>query len=69
MVYSFNDSKLPIWKGFTLRWYEEIFKDYSIQQAFSNTILVAVVSSIIATIIGTFAAIGIERMTGWKKIL
>ena len=69
MVYSFNDSKLPIWKGFTLRWYEEIFKDYSIQQAFSNTILVAVVSSIIATIIGTFAAIGIERKTGWKKSL
>lgn len=69
MVYSFNDSKLPIWKGFTLKWYEEIFRDYSIQQAFSNTILIAVVSSIIATLIGTCAAIGIERMTGWKKTL
>lgn len=67
MVYSFNDSKLPIWKGFTLKWYEEIFKDFSIQQAFFNTVLVAIISSLIATIIGTLAAIGIERMRGWKK--
>lgn len=67
MVYSFNDSKLPIWKGFTFKWYQEIFSDYSIQQAFYNTIFIAVVSSIVATIIGTCAAIGIERMTGWKK--
>lgn len=69
MVYSFNDSKLPIWKGFTFRWYEEIFQDASIQQAFYNTIFIAVVSSVVATIIGTLAAMGIERMTGWKKKL
>ena len=69
MVYSFNDSKLPVWKGFTFRWYEEIFQDASIQQAFYNTIFVAVISSIIATIIGTLAAMGIQRMTGWKKKL
>ena len=69
MFYSFNDSKLPIWKGFTLKWYEEIFQDTSIQQAFYNTIFVAVISSVIATIIGTLAAMGIERMTGWKKKL
>lgn len=69
MFYSFNDSKLPIWKGFTFRWYEEIFQDASIQQAFYNTIFIAVISSVVATIIGTLAAMGIERMTGWKKKL
>ena len=69
MFYSFNDSKLPVWKGFTFRWYEEIFQDASIQQAFYNTIFIAVISSVVATIIGTLAAMGIERMTGWKKKL
>ena len=69
MFYSFNDSKLPIWKGFTFKWYEEIFQDVSIQQAFYNTIFIAVISSVVATIIGTLAAMGIERMTGWKKKL
>ncbi|WP_410496342.1 ABC transporter permease [Cellulosilyticum sp. ST5] len=67
MVFSFNDSKLPIWKGFTLNWYEQMLNDSSIQQAFLYTIMVALSASVIATIIGTFAAIGINQMSGFKK--
>ena len=67
MVFSFNDSKLPIWRGFTLDWYKQMMVDTSIQEAFMNTIIVALVASIIATVIGTFAAIGINRMRGWQK--
>ena len=67
MVFSFNDSKLPIWNGFTLDWYVKMFNDAGIQQAFMYTIMIALVSAIIATIIGTFAAIGINRMVGWQK--
>lgn len=69
MVFSFNDSKLPIWKGFTLDWYGKMFSDSSIQQAFMYTIIIALTSSIIATIIGTFAAIGMNQLRGWKKTL
>lgn len=67
MVFSFNDSKLPIWKGFTLNWYEQMLNDTSIQQAFLYTIIVAFVSAVCATVIGTLAAVGINQMKGWKK--
>lgn len=69
MVFSFNDSKLPIWSGFTIDWYIKMFNDISIQTAFMYTLIIAVVSSITATIIGTFAAMGINRMLGWQKNL
>ena len=67
MIFSFNDSKLPIWRGFTLDWYKQMLVDTSIQEAFMNTIVIALVSSLIATVIGTLAAIGINRMRGWQK--
>lgn len=69
MVFSFNDSKLPIWKGFTTNWYSKVFSDTGIKQALLYTVIVAVVSSLMATAIGTFAAMGIHRMTGWQKRL
>lgn len=69
MVFSFNDSKLPIWKGFTLDWYQKMFSDTAIKQAILYTLIVAAVSSLIATILGTFAAMGIHRMRGWQKRL
>lgn len=66
MVYSFNDSKtMGGWDGFTLKWYSELFQNSDIMTALYNTIIIAVISSIVATIIGTFAAIGISRM---KKV-
>lgn len=69
MVFSFNDSKLPIWKGFTFKWYENLANDMSIQQSFVYTIIIAVVSSLIATAIGTLAAMGIHQMKGYKRNL
>ena len=69
MIFSFNDSKLPIWEGFTLRWYDSMINNASITDAFINTIIVAVAASLFATIIGTFAAMGIHRMKGWQKRL
>lgn len=68
MVFSFNDSKsMGKWSGFTLRWYTQLFQNDSIMEALKYTIIIAVISSIIATIIGTFAAIGIHRMKGLPK--
>lgn len=65
MVLSFNDSRSrATWGGFTFRWYIELFQDRDILTALYYTMIIGVLSSVIATIIGTFAAIGIF---GYKK--
>lgn len=69
IIFSFNNSKLPIWKGFTLDWYSKVFSDTSIEQALFYTIIVALISSLIATFIGTLAVVGMQRMTGWQRKL
>lgn len=68
IIFSFNDSKsTTVWSGFTLDWYKELFNNEYIVRALYYTILVAAMSAIIATIIGTFAAFGIYYMKNWKK--
>ncbi len=59
------------WDGFTLKWYESLFENERIMSALYYTVIIAVVSSVIATIIGTISAIGIHKMRkgGFKKIL
>lgn len=65
IVLSFNASKSRAkWGGFTLKWYAALFKNEAIINALTNTIIIALLSSLIATIIGTVAAIGI---TGMKR--
>lgn len=68
IIFSFNSSKSRgVWSGFTFKWYVELFKDQEILKALYYTLLIAVLSSIISTIIGTFAAIGIYGMPGISK--
>lgn len=68
MIYSFNDSRSRgNWGGFTLRWYAELFRDREIAQALYNTLLIALISSVVATIAGTAAAIGIQNMKKVKR--
>lgn len=63
VVFSFNDSKSRgRWGGFTLKWYADLLKSSEIRSALYYTILVAALAAIIATIAGTFAAIGIYNM-------
>ncbi len=63
MVFSFNDSSSrTLWKGFTLDWYGELFQDGIIINSLYTTLLVALLSSLIATVAGTFAAIGFFNM-------
>jgi spermidine/putrescine transport system permease protein len=64
---AFNDSKLPSivpWKGWTLRWFHEMFADERMMLALVNTVWVAVAVSIIAVLIGTSAAILINSVAG-----
>ncbi len=63
IVLSFNASKSRAkWGGFTFKWYVELFQNEAIMQALTNTIVLAILSSVIATIIGTIAAIAINKM-------
>ena len=63
IVFSFNDSKSrTVWQGFSLRWYAELFRDSQIMNALYTTLLVALLSAAIATVAGTFAAIGFYNM-------
>lgn len=63
IVYSFNASKsYSHWTGFTLHWYKQLFHNEQIMRALLNTVIIAFVSSIFATALGTTAAIGIHRM-------
>ncbi|HBV67414.1 MAG TPA: spermidine/putrescine ABC transporter permease [Clostridiales bacterium] len=67
-VFSFNESKSRgNWTGFTLKWYVELFHDMDIRSAFYYTILIAITSAVISTLLGTIAAIGINSMKGKMK--
>ncbi|MHC1695501.1 MAG: ABC transporter permease [Eubacteriales bacterium] len=64
IVFSFNATKTrTVWAGFTLDWYVKLFSDDYIIQALGNTLIVAVISSITATVIGTMGAVGISAFT------
>lgn len=67
IFYSFNNGKTTVWKGFTLKWYSELFRDSNIINSLGNTLIIAFLASIFATILGTAAAIGISNFKGKKK--
>ena len=71
IVFSFNDSKSrTVWNGFTLNWYVELFRDSQIMNSLYTTLLVALLSSVIATVAGTFASIGFYNMKRrWREPL
>lgn len=70
IVLSFNASKSRAkWGGFTLHWYSSLFQDKAIMAALYNTLLIALVSAILATIIGTAASIGINAMRSKSKTI
>ena len=62
VVLSFNDNRLVgVWGGASLRWYRELVGDTAVLGALRNSLIVAVASTIIATALGTAAAIALER--------
>lgn len=62
IIYSFNASKTnAIWNGFTLDWYKKLFDDTNVIIAFKNSLIIAVASTIISSIIGTLGAIGLYK--------
>src|SRR5260370_10529774 len=61
-AFSFNASKFTVWEGFSLRWYGAVFRDPDLAEAAVNSIEIAVVSTVLSTIVGTACAYGF-----WKR--
>jgi spermidine/putrescine transport system permease protein len=67
-VYSVNSAeKSLLWEGFTLNWYLQLFENEWIIQTAWNTLKLALISTVIATILGTLVAIGINRFPWSRK--
>ncbi len=63
MVLSFNESRFRgKWGGFSFKWYESLFSSREIMEALWTTLLLAFLSALIATVLGTVAAFAMNRM-------
>ncbi len=66
VVLSFNDNRLiGVWGGASLRWYRELATDTAVLAALRNSLIVALISTVVATALGTAAALSLERFR-WR---
>lgn len=66
VIFSFNDSKSRVvWSGFTFKWYVKLFSNGEILRSLANTVIIAAVSAVLATIIGTIAGVSLKNL---KKV-
>jgi spermidine/putrescine transport system permease protein len=62
VLYSFNNSRLNAeWVGFTLDWYYKLFHDEEMLQAAGNSLIIALVASVVSTVLGTMAGVAMYR--------
>jgi spermidine/putrescine transport system permease protein len=68
-LFSFNSTdSTAVFEGFSLHWYRELLRDEETLSALKNTLVLAVVSSLISAVVGTAAAVGISKMkNGWGR--
>jgi len=68
ILFSFNNSRTRAkWGGWTLKWYVEMFRNEAIMSALYNTLLVAVLSALISTLLGLLAAISLNSMNRRRR--
>jgi spermidine/putrescine transport system permease protein len=70
VVFSFNDTerRLTDWDGFSLRWYEFVLNDRAVQRYLGNSLIVGFGTAVFATIVGTMAALGLQRTPKWFRL-
>ena len=61
-VFSFNSSRFTVWEGFSLRWYSAVLHDTQLTEAAWNSLIIAVVATLVSTVFGTLCAYGL-----WKR--
>ncbi len=65
-IFSFNSSKFTVWQGFSLQWYRAAFADRELVESAVNSLIIAGVATVLATVIGTLAAYGLwKRSSRW----
>lgn len=71
IAFSFNNSKSrSVWAGGTFKWYVRLFQNKEILESFSNSLIIALVSSVLATVLGIVAVVGILKTKGlFKKVI
>ena len=62
IVYSFNEGKGRKWVCFSFKWYQDLFTNSAIGEAVVNTLLIALISSVVATLIGVISCVGIQAL-------
>ncbi|MBA9083891.1 spermidine/putrescine transport system permease protein [Fontibacillus solani] len=68
IAYSFNSSRLAAdWSGFTFDWYISLFKNRHVMEALSNSLTVAIISTVVSTVLGTLAAMSIRKVNSRTK--
>ncbi len=69
LVFSFNEAKsLSVFSEFSLKWYRELFGDRNTLNAVKNTLVLAASATAISTVMGTLAAVGINKLRSrWYK--
>lgn len=69
LIFSFNESKsLSVFSGFSLKWYKELLSDRNTIESVKNTLILATCATLISTVIGTAAAVGINKIrTKWHR--
>ncbi len=68
ITFSFNESKSrTVFTGFTTQWYFELFNNDLVIEALFTSLFVAIVSAVVATALGTLAAVGINSMTKMQR--
>ncbi len=62
MVFSFNEKRsLSVWGGFSLKWYAKLFSGRQMMQTVTNTVVIAIIATLVAVIVGTITAIGLSK--------
>ena len=61
ILFSFNDSRFTVWRGFSLRWYLAAIHDPRLMEGLVNSLIIAGFAAVISTAIGTLAAYGMWR--------
>ncbi len=61
-VFSFNSSRFTVWEGFSLRWYSAALHDTQLTEAAWNSLIIAIVATLVSTVFGTLCAYGL-----WKR--
>lgn len=70
-LYSFNESRInAVWTGFTFKWYASLFHNRRVIEALTNSLIIAGISTVVSTVLGTTAALALNRCRyKWQSVI